>query len=100
MGSVGEVYYARLTGWITPQLMLGLELDRTLIGSTTYLVTAGKVFPRERRIGAQVDVSYRFWGEYSLLAAYELMHVRDRNFTKGDTGLDHLIRLELTRSFR
>lgn len=69
MGTVGEDYYARLTGWITPKLMLGFELDRALIGNTTNFVVANDLFPRERRIGAQ-------------------------------DGLDHLIRLELTRSFR
>jgi hypothetical protein len=35
MGTVGEDYYARLTGWITPKLMLRFELDRALIGNTT-----------------------------------------------------------------
>jgi hypothetical protein len=68
MGTVGEDYYARLTGWITPKLMLGFELDAR--SSETL------------RISSLPTTCFR------------KIHLR------GDDGLDHLIRLELTRSFR
>ena len=47
-----------------------------------------------------IAVSYRFWNGYSLFAQYQLTDVENRNFRAGDDGLDHLLRFELTRSFR
>jgi len=37
---------------------------------------------------------------YSVFAQYQLMHVTNRNFRPGADGPDHLLRVELTRSFR
>jgi len=56
--------------------------------------------PQERRLGGGVDVSYHFWDRYSLFAQYLVSDVKNRHFQAGDDGFDHLVRLELTRSFR
>ncbi len=39
-------------------------------------------------------------GRYSLFAQYLVSDVKNRQFRAGDNGFEHLIRLELTRSFR
>lgn len=96
VGTEGQAYLARVTNRLTPNLMLGLELDRTVIGSTV----KGLIGPKERRVGGGIDLSYRFWDKFSLFGGYRLMDVTNRNFRRGDDGLDHLLRIELTRSFR
>ena len=75
---------------------LGLELNRSVIGSTV----SGFSGPKERRIGGELDLSYRFSDGFSLFGAYQLMDVTNRNFRSGSDGFDHLFRVELTRSFR
>ena len=96
IGTDGTDYFGRLAARVTPNMMVGLDLDRAVIGSTA------KNFPgpQEKRLGGSVDVSYRFWGRYSLFAQYMISDVKNRQFRPGDDGLDHLVRLELTRSFR
>lgn len=95
IGTNGRDYFARLSARLTSNLMLGLDLDRAVIGSTATRPPG----PDERRTGGGIDVSYRS-GRYSLFAQYLLSDVRNRRFTPGDDGFEHLIRLELTRSFR
>jgi len=51
-------------------------------------------------VGGGLDLSIRFWERYSLFAQYQLSHADNRNFRAGDDGFDHLLRLELTRSYR
>lgn len=96
IGTDGQELFARLTSRISPDLMIGVELDRAIIGNTL----SGFAEPEERRIAGAVDVSYRFFEVYSLFAQYQIMHAENRNFRAGSDGLDHLLRLELTRSFR
>ena len=76
--------------------MLGLQADRATIGSTFNNFTG----PQEKRLVGGIDVSWRFWRRYSLFAQYLLSDVKNRGFEAGNDGLDHLVRLELTRSFR
>jgi hypothetical protein len=95
-GTGGEDYFSRVTSRVTPNLMLGFEVDRAIVGNTVF----GLSEPQERRVAGAIDLSYRFWKTYSLFAQYQLMHVDNRDFKRGDDGLDHLIRVELTRSFR
>lgn len=47
-----------------------------------------------------IDVSYRFGERYALFAQYQVVNVENRDFKSNDNGIDHLLRLELTRSFR
>ncbi len=96
IGNDGTDYYGRVTQRLGQNLMLGFELDRAVIGSTV----AGASLPQQRRLGGGIDVSYSFWERYALFAQYFLSDVENRGFRTGDDGLDHLLRLELTRSFR
>lgn len=96
IGTDGRDYFGRLTARLTPNLMLGFDLDRAVIGSTV----TGSSGPQEKRVGGGIDVSYRFWGNYALFAQYLISDVENRRFRPGDDGFDHLVRLELTRSFR
>lgn len=73
IGMDGEDYFAPLTDRFGRAVMLGVEVDRAVIGSAKHLAP---VALKERRIGGALDVSYRLW------------------------AIDHLLRLELTRSFR
>jgi len=96
VGNDGTDYYARATQRVGQDVMLGLELERAVIGSTTNPT----LLPQQRRLGGGVDVSYRFLTRYAVFAQYLVGHVENRGFRPGDDGLDHLLRLELTRSFR
>lgn len=96
MGTEGEDYFSRVTNRFHPDVMLGLELNRSVIGATRVGFRGSK----ERTIGAALDVSYRFADVYSLFAQYRLARVDNRNFRGQDDGWDNVLRLELTRSFR
>ncbi len=94
IGTDGRDYFGRLTARLTSNLMLGFDFDRAVIGST-----ASFPGPEEERTGGGIDLSYRL-GRYSLFAQYLLNDVKNKRFVAGDNGFDHLVRLELTRSFR
>lgn len=96
VGTAGRSLQTRVTNRLSPNLMLGAGLVRATVGSTV------AQFPgrREQRTGGALDLSLRFWERYALFAEYHLTHVENRNFRRGDDGLDHLFRVELTRSFR
>lgn len=96
IGTDGHDLFARVTNRLTPNLMLGLQIERAIIGSTVNNFAG----PQEKRFGGGVDVSFRFWDRYSLFAQYLVNDVKNRGFEAGNDGLDHLVRVELTRSFR
>src|SRR5262245_23933224 len=96
IGTDGRDYFGRITARLTPNLMLGVDFDRAIIGSTAISVSA----PQERRLGGGIDLSYRFWERYSIFAQYMVSDVKNRNFRAGDDGIDQLVRVELTRTFR
>jgi hypothetical protein len=96
IGTAGENYYSRVTNHLTPNLMLGLELDRGVIGSTTHNFRG----PKERFVAGAIDFSYRLSERLSLFGQYRLGHTQNRGFVPGNDGFDHLLRFELTRSFR
>ncbi len=96
VGTDGRDYYARLSAQVTSDLMLGFDIDRAIIGSTVERFRG----PQQKRLGGGIDVSYRFWKDYSLFAQYLASDVKNRQFRAGDDGFEHLLRLELTRSFR
>ena len=76
--------------------MLGVDIDRATIGNTAAIVQGAQ----EKRFGGGLDVSYRFWDRYAFFVQYLVNDVKNRSFVAGNDGLDHLVRLELTRSFR
>ncbi len=96
IGTEGQDYFSRVTNWLTPNLMLGVELNRAVSGSTVQDFPG----PKERRVGGGIDLSYRFNGKFSIFGAYQLMDTTNRNFRLGDDGFVHLLSVELTRSFR
>jgi hypothetical protein len=96
VGTDGREFFTRVTNRFTPSLMLGLNFSRATVGRTVI----GQIGPKEGRLGGGLDLSWAFWERYALFGQYELTHVTNRNFHAGDNGLDHLLRLELTRSFR
>src|SRR5436309_569935 len=69
---------------------------RAVIGSTVENFPG----PQQKRLGGGIDLSYRFWERYSVFAQYLLSDVKNRQFRPGDNGFEHLVRLELTRTFR
>jgi hypothetical protein len=99
IGTKGTDYFGRIAARVTPDLMIGLEIDRAIIGSTQF-ANFQAFEPHEQRTGGGFDVSYRFWERYALFAQYLVSGVKNRQFKPGDNGIDHLIRIELTRSFR
>jgi len=106
IGTAGIDYFWRVGARVTPNFLIGLDIDRAIIGKTTFVpgppgALGGLAFePHESRIGGGIDVSYRFWQRYSLFAQYLVSDVKNRQFRAGDDGFEHLVRLELTRSFR
>src|SRR5262249_49592790 len=96
IGTDGRDYFGRVSARITPNLMFGVDFDRAIIGSTAN-PPAG---PQEERLGGGIDISYRFWERYSIFAQYMVSDVKNRNFRAGDDGIDQLVRVELTRTFR
>jgi len=96
VGTDGRDYFGRVSARLTPNLMLGFDIDRAIIGSTVNAFPG----PQEKRFGGGIDLSYRFWDRYALFAQYLVSDVKNRQFRAGDDGVDHLVRLEVTRSFR
>jgi hypothetical protein len=96
IGTDGRDYFGRVSARLMPNLMLGVDFDRAIIGSTANPPSG----PEEKRLGGGIDLSFRFWDRYSIFAQYLVSDVKNRRFVAGDDGIDHLVRLELTRSFR
>jgi hypothetical protein len=96
MGTEGEDYFARTTNRFHPNVMLGLELNRSVIGTTRTDIPGRK----ERTLAAAIDLSVRFLDVYSVFAQYRLAHVDNRNFRPTEDGWDNMLRFEVTRSFR
>jgi hypothetical protein len=96
IGTDGYDFRTRASKRVSHDLMLGVTVNRSEIGETTLNTSA----PRERRIGAALDVSYRFARVYTVFAQAQVMYSHNRNFVPGNDGFDGLVLVELTRSFR
>jgi hypothetical protein len=96
IGTNGRDYFARVSARATPNLMFGVDFDRAIIGDTTFNSSS----PQEERLGGGIDVSYRFFDRYAIFAQYLVSDVKNRNFRRGDDGIDQLVRVEFTASFR
>lgn len=96
MGTDGTAFNSRISMRVSPELMVGGGLTRLVIGNTVN----GAPVTHERRLSGAFDVSYRFWGAYTLFGQYQLMKTTNRNFSAGDDGWDQVLLLEVTRSFR
>jgi hypothetical protein len=96
IGTNGRDYFARVQARLAPNLMLGVDFDRAIIGNTAFNFTN----PQEERLGGGIDLSYRFSNRFSIFAQYMVSDVKNRNFRAGDDGIDQMVRVEFTASFR
>jgi hypothetical protein len=96
IGTNGRDYFARVQARLAPNLMLGVDFDRAIIGNTAFNSTS----PQEERLGGGIDLSYRFSNRFSIFAQYMVSDVKNRNFRAGDDGIDQMVRVEFTASFR
>src|SRR5262249_29510394 len=96
IGTDGRDYFARVAARLRPDLMLGVDFDYMIIGNTTQNFPC----PKQKRLGGSIDLSYRFWDRYTIFAQFQISDVKNRNFRADDDGIDHLVRVQLTRSFR
>jgi len=96
MGREGSDIYTRVSQRFGSNVMVGFSVSRTDIGNTNLSADS----PRERRIAGALDVSYRFGSVYTVFAQAQVMHSTNRNFASGDDGVDGLVLIEFTRSFR
>jgi hypothetical protein len=96
VGTDAEDWYARATNRITRDVMLGIELNRARLGLPDPDVPGG----RQRRLGGGADVSWRFLDVYSLFTQFQVFDVTNRGFRAGDDGIEYVVRMEVTRSFR
>lgn len=96
IGTKGSEIFARVSRWISPDLLVGLQTSRAEIGPTA----AGLLgLPREKRDSFGFDVSYRITDRSSIFLGYDFARIKDRGFVAGKTGNDNLFRFEFTRSF-
>ena len=96
IGSDGEDYFVRVVNRLTPNVMLGLELNRATLGRPVL----GFDGPKERRLGGAMDLSWQITDRYAAFGRYEVADVDNRNFQRGANGIDHVLRLEITGAFR
>jgi len=96
IGTDGSEIFTRLSRWINPNLLLGFQVSRAEIGSTTGNPSAS---PKEKRNSLGLDLSYRFSNQYSIFIKYDFSQVENRGFVASDTEYDNLFRIEFTRKF-
>ena len=96
IGTQGSEFYARLTRWISPDLLLGFQGAKSQIGST---VSANLV----DSLSFGFDISYRLSSNSSFFLGYDFARLRNENRNnaadKGSLKNDNLFRFEFTRSF-
>jgi hypothetical protein len=96
MGTDGFDFFTRVNRRFGENLMIGLSGNYLTIGNTT--INAGTT--REKRTGGGIDVSYRFANVYTLFAQAQVFYTNNRDFNPARDGLDGIVLVELTRSFR
>ena len=97
IGTDGFDVFTRITERFSPSFQIGLGMRRQEIGST---VNPPGARPRDQRTGGSLDVTYRFADVWSLFVQADVFYSRNRNFVADDNGLDGLLLVEVTRSFR
>jgi hypothetical protein len=95
VGTDGFEIYTRAQKRMGPDYMLGVFMNRALMGDTRFGNTT-----REKRLGGGLDVTYRFAKVYTLFAQAQVIRTTNHNFVAGNDGWDGILLLELTRSFR
>ncbi len=99
IGTQGSDLYARLTRWISPDLLLGFQGAKSQIGSTETPLSANLV----DSLSFGFDISYRLSSNSSFFLGYDFARLRNENRNnaadKGPPKNDNLFRFEFTRSF-
>jgi hypothetical protein len=96
IGTRGNDLYVRVGRWFGPDVLIGLEVDRARIGP----VAAGAVdLPREKRLAAGLDVSYRWSKTLTLFGAYRFTSSDNLGSVPDLDQTDHLLRFEATVAF-
>ncbi len=99
IGTQGNDLYARLTRWISPDLLLGLQVAKSHIGPTTQPLSANLV--QSQSFG--FDISYRFSSRSTVFLGYDFARLKNENrkneSDKSPAKNDNLFRFEFTRSF-
>jgi hypothetical protein len=96
VGTKGLDIYGRLAHRFNEAMGGGLSFGYAEFGSPVSSATLS----RERRTGGGVDVSWRVWDRTTLFFASQLAYVENKNFRSGKDGVDAILRVELTRTFR
>ena len=91
MGSNGEDYFARLTAYLTPRLLLGIDLDAETQGRRQAVST------NSYRWGT--DLEYLITDRMRLKGRYIIEVFRDPDSIAGGDGTHHLLGLEFHHSF-
>ena len=96
VGTDGDEIYARISRWITDDILLGLQASKADVGPTT----SGLLdLPREKRYSLGLDSSYRITDRSSIFLEYDFSRIHNNNFISGEKENDHLLRVEFTYSF-
>jgi hypothetical protein len=96
IGTRAQDFYVRVGRWFGPDVLVGVEFDRARIG----LVAQNAVnLPREKRLAAGFDVSYRFSKALTLFAAYQYTSSENAGSVPDLDVSNHLFRVEATYGF-
>lgn len=100
IGTKGDDLYARVTRWISPDLLLGFQMSRSHIGGTAP-AHLGPSLTQSQSFG--YDVSYRLSPASSFSLGYDFARLKKEDRTSGaaigNSKNDHLFRFEFSRSF-
>lgn len=98
IGTQGNDLYGRLTRWISPDLLLGVQAAKSHIGPTAQPLSTQIVDSQSFGF----DISYRFSSSTSFFLAYDLARLSKENrFNATDKGAaknDHLFRIQFTHT--
>jgi Capsule assembly protein Wzi len=96
IGTRGYDWYVRVGRWLSPDVLVGLEFDRSKIGPVT---AGGNNLPREKRYVAGIDVSYRYATWLTLFWGYRFTRSDNQGSVPDLDVNNHLLRVEATFSF-
>lgn len=97
IGTNGSEFYARLSRWMSPDVLMGLDVSLARIGSTDSSLAGA---PREKRDTVGLDLSYRMSNNSTVFMKYNFGRVENRDFVTHKTEKDSLLRFEFTRKFK
>ena len=100
IGTKGDDLYARVTRWISSDLLLGFQVAKSHIGPTAQPL---QNVPLVQSQSFGFDFSYLLSSTSSILLGYDFARLRNENRNndsdKGPPKNNHLFRIEFTRSF-